>query len=312
MNEASRGIDVSPMPGRGNHFAIGLFWGLAGAFAWAGYNAGTKLGFTQGFQVLDLAMLRFGVAALLFLPILLRSRPPTTPRRLAVLVLLCGPIFGILINLGFSRAPIAHAVVLGPGMTMISANAWTWALDGVAPSRRRLMAMALLLVGLAIIGSSRLIAGAANLDNILGDMCFVATGTLWGTAVYLLGRWHVPPVTGTAWIVTISALCLLPVYMLGPSTTLVPSSLWLHQAVFQGVLGGCLGSVAVAMTVSRLGSPVASLFPAIVPAAAILLSVPMLGEWPSSAEMVGVAIGTLGLLMCFERACVAPDICSRA
>ncbi len=80
----------------------------------------------------------------------------------------------------------------------------------------------------------------------------------------------------------------------------VPPGVWVSQALFQGVLGGCLAPVAIAKAVSCLGATEASLFPSIVPSGALLLAVPLLNEWPTSSEVLGVAICTLGLITALD------------
>ncbi|MBD2750818.1 EamA family transporter [Microvirga sp. BT688] len=105
-------------------------------------------------------------------------------------------------------------------------------------------------------------------------MCFAAAGTLWGTFTYLLGRWKVEPLAGIGYVSILSTVAFLPFFLAWHTNGPVPSSAWVSQAVFQGVLGGCLAPVAIAKTVSHLGATEASLFPSIVPSGALLLAIP--------------------------------------
>jgi drug/metabolite transporter (DMT)-like permease len=130
----------------------------------------------------------------------------------------------------------------------------------------------------------------------LGELCFTAAGALWGTFTYLLGRWKVDPLAGIGYVSILSTLAFLPFFLAWHTNGQVPPSVWVSQALFQGVLGGCLAPVAIAMAVSYLGATEASLFPSIVPSGALLLAIPLLNEWPTSSEILGVAICTLGLL----------------
>src|SRR5687768_11539007 len=65
--EVRSGVEASRLPVRG------IAWGVAAVLAWALYNVGAKLGVAQGFQSQDLTLMRYGVAGLLMLPLILRS-----------------------------------------------------------------------------------------------------------------------------------------------------------------------------------------------------------------------------------------------
>jgi len=248
-------------------------------------------------------MLRFGVAALLLTPlVLLRcSDKGLGWGRAFSLAVLAGPLFGLLINTGFGLAPLSHAVVLTAGATMLSANALSWLLGGKRPPIDKLVGMGILILGLVVIASDQQIQSQQPFSTVwVGDLCFAGAGALWGTFTYFLGRWNVDPAVGIGQISLISAFAFLPAFLAWHSGNSVSMDVWLTQAFFQGVLGGCLGSIAIAKAVSRLGAAEAALFPAMVPSGALLLAVPMLKEWPSFLEIVGIVICTLGLLAAFD------------
>jgi drug/metabolite transporter (DMT)-like permease len=53
------------------------------------------------------------------------------------------------------------------------------------------------------------------------------------------------------------------------------------------------------MTVTSLGAGRAALFPALVPAAATLIAVPLLGQVPGGLQFAGILLSSLGLLTAF-------------
>ena len=69
------------------------------------------------------------------------------------------------------------------------------------------------------------------------------------------------------------------------------------QFVVQGVLTGFVSLVAFGRAIHILGVGRASLFPALVPVAAILLGIPIIGEFPTLSQTVGLAVVTGGLLV---------------
>jgi drug/metabolite transporter (DMT)-like permease len=295
MNEVRRNTGASP--------AVGIFWGLTAALAWTGYNVGSRLGRMDGLTPMDMSMLRFGIAALLLVPVVLSRRKAYALGwgRLLSLTILAGPPFGLLINTAFGLAPLSHAVVLTACATMMSANALAWRLDGRRPPVLRLLGMMVLIAGLLFIASAQHAPTPQSSDRVwLGDLCFLAAGSLWGTFTYLLGRWKVDPVIGIGQVSILSAFAFLPFFLASHHDRAVSLDVWLAQAFFQGILGGCLAPVAIAKAVSRIGAGEAALFPALVPSGALLLAIPLLNEWPSYSESLGIMICTLGLLTAFD------------
>jgi drug/metabolite transporter (DMT)-like permease len=270
MNEVRRNTGASPV--------VGIFWGLTAAPAWTGYNVGSRLGRMDGLTPMDMSMLRFGIAALLLVPVVLSRRKAYALGwgRLLSLTLLAGPPFGLLINTAFGLAPLLHAVVLTAGATMMSANALAWWLDGRRPPVLRLLGMMVLIAGLLFIASAQHDPTPQSSDRVwLGDLCFLAAGSLWGTFTYLLGRWKVDPIVGIGQVSILSALAFLPFFLASHHDRAVSLDGWLAQAFFQGMLGGCLAPVAIAKAVSRIGAGEAALFPALVPSGALLLAIPL-------------------------------------
>jgi drug/metabolite transporter (DMT)-like permease len=184
---------------------------------------------------------------------------------------------------------------------MVSATALAWGLDRKRPPAFRIVGMTILLAGLTVIGSDQQAHDARTSEHLwLGDLCFAVAGSLWGVFTYLLGRWKVDPVAGIGQVSILSALTFLPFFLVWHSGGAVPSDIWFSQTFFQGILGGCLAPIAFAKAISLIGASEAALFPALVPSGALLLGVPLLGEWPSASEVVGVAICTAGLLTAFN------------
>ena len=283
----------------------GVALGLAAAFAWAVYNVGIDIGRDQGFSSADLTLLRYVGGAATLLPLMLlmpRHGAALSRPRLALLILLAGPGFAWLINTGYGLAPLSHAVVIAPGMTMIVATALARLVDGVPLSAVRLAGMVLLLAGLAVIGADRAAPGGAEGLVWLGDLCFLATGTLWGIFTWLLGRWRLDAVQVTGQIALASSLVFLPFYCVVLTPSVMPAAAWAAQAVYQGLLGGALAIVFYAAAVARLGPQGGGLFPALVPPLAVLLALPMTGIAPNHLQLAGIALATLGLVVSLDLA----------
>lgn len=284
-------------------WAEGVALGFAATIFWSFYNVGTAIGRADGFSSADLAMLRFGVAALVLGPLLaFRTgwRPALPFRRVAALTLLIGPPFAFFINTGYGIAPLAHAVVISPGVTMLTANVLAAIVDRRAVPMQRRIGIALLVLGLVAIAADQPAAAPTGVPVWLGDLCFVASGTLWGVFTWLVGRWKLPAIETTAAVSVCAALCFLPVYLFAFGVTLLPAGLWVEQVVYQGLFGGALAIVAFAGCVTRLGAGTAALFPALLPPMAVLLAIPLAGQTPSGVQWLGMALASGGLIVSLE------------
>ena len=280
---------------------VGIALGLAAAFSWGIYNVGAEIGQASGFRPADLTMLRYGGAAVLMLPLLWLARHRLPPlRQIAWVTLLIGPPFALLFNLGFQRAPLSHAVVIGPGMSMLMANALVRWRDGVPLSVNRRLGMAVLIAGLLVIAADQPAPKAWGGSVLLGDLCFVGSGSLWGIYVYVMGRWRLPPIETTAAVASLATLCFVPVYMIVWGLPAMPAALWAEQFFYQGVIGGCLAFVVFAAAVGQLGAGRAALFAALVPSSAVLLAIPLTGQWPDTLQWGGVVLASAGLLISLD------------
>ena len=73
------------------------------------------------------------------------------------------------------------------------------------------------------------------------------------------------------------------------------------QIVVQGALSGVVAVLAYTRAVQLLGPGRAALFPALVPAVAVALGVPIAGEIPAPLQLAGIALATLGLIASIRK-----------
>ena len=305
-----------PRPAEAGYWA-GVGAGGVAALSWSIYNVAAKFGTAQGFQAQDLMLARFVGAGVLMLPFLLRYGVRGGIRnpggigwaRAIVLTALIGPLFGLLVGVGFVLTPLAHGLVVGPSATMIATSLLGCWFAGEPITGRRIAGIAILVLGLLALawdGVGAALDGAAGggmagsgtaMDGmvVVGDLAFVAAAWLWGGFTLLVVRWGIDPLRGTAAVGVLSMAVVLPVYFAVFDLPPVSAVHWVHQAAFQGGLGGCVAVFAYGLAVERLGSVRASLFPSMVPPLGILIAVPVLGQVPGTAQIAGVVLASVGL-----------------
>jgi drug/metabolite transporter (DMT)-like permease len=304
MNTATLAPTPLPAANPSPRLAAGVAVGLLAASIGALYTVFARWGIGHGLHAPDLTVLRFGVAGLLTLPVLLwawrRDAAQFTTRwRLWLAVAaLAGTPFGLLIFGALQFAPPSHAAVF-PFAAMSLAGLVLSALvlgDRITP--RKALGIAVVLAGLLLLSGVE--ASSFTLRALLGDAMFVAAGTLWAGFGILLRKHRLDPLVATA-VVSVSALLTyVPAYLLltGGHSLLAaaPSVVWIEVLV-QGVIAGAGTLFTYATMVKLLGPSRAAIFPALAPGLAALMAWPLLGHVPTAAEAAGLVIVMAGLVV---------------
>jgi drug/metabolite transporter (DMT)-like permease len=285
---------------------LGIAAGLLAALIWGGYMAMSRAGVSEGLRPEDFALLRFGTAGTLLLPVLLARGGVATLggigwRRGALLTLCAGPLLIMAIAGGYMYAPLAHGAVIQPSMITLGTSLFAAWILGERPSRMRAVGTGVIVAGLSLIAGSGLVGGTGG--EWRGDVLFAAAGLSWATFTVLLRRWRMDSLAATSAVCVLSAAVVIPAYLLfgapdrlaaigaGPLAT---------QIVVQGLLAGALAVIAYGQAVASLGAGRAAIFPALVPAFSLLIGVPVTGEMPTAPQLIGIAIVSIGLLLALD------------
>lgn len=271
--------------------------GLA-VLIWASYPVATRAAVTGSFSAEELVTLRFGVGALLFLPYLLlqwRALDRAAWLRGVPLTLFQGVGMGALVIFGLQFAPANHQAALGPGVN----SAWVALLGFVVfarrPSPRVVIGAALCAAGVLAITCWG--AAQRNPAVLLGDAMFLGASALGALYVLQLRSWGVNALQAAAIVTVYSGLVVVPWHLWW-----APHSVWraapldlLWQALWQGVLMGCVSLVALNHAIKRLGAERSSAMIALVPVLSAMLALIFLGEVPSSAEIAAILAISAGV-----------------
>ncbi len=288
-----------------NALVTGLCWGLLAAAIWTSYSVLARLAVTSGLSPSDLTLLRFAPGALLMAPLLwrwgLRDLAGIGWRRGVLLALLTGPVFSLLIMTGFSLAPLAHGAVVAPACQMLTGLTLSAWLAKQRWTRETALGAACVTLGLVFMGGDTILHGQGRL-TLVGDVLFAAAGACWGLFGALSRRWNVDALRVTAVCVVLSFLMFAPAYVVfddfGRLATAGTAMLAL-QIVAQGLGAGLVALLAFSRASELLGAGRAAFFGAIVPGAATLLAIPVLGEVPTALQVLGIVAVVLGLLLAF-------------
>lgn len=278
-------------------------WGFAAAFAvlliWSSWLVVSRAGALSPLTVFDLAALRYGVSTVIALPIVLYTKPWLTMSwtRIAVITILLGPLYILLVFGGFKHAPAAHGGIYMNGVLpiLILLIGWLW-LSERAASRQAIGAIVVLLgVILVTADSAQLALG----DAWLGD------GMFFGAAVFFA----LYMVASRVWSVTIphlllcssvlNAVIFVPVWWVAlPSELASVSDPQLAlQIAYQGIVPNLIGLLLVTYAVRTIGAAATSAFMAGVPGMGAVLSLIFLDEQLGALGWFALVLLTAGIVM---------------
>ncbi len=284
----------------------GIAAGMITVVIWGGYLASSRAGVTAGLSGMDVAFIRITVAALLFAPIalnlLLKKKTSFKWLHITVLTLLIGPPFVFISAGGYAYAPLAHGAILTPTFLTIGGLIFAKILLSDTISKQALIGVSIILTGLMLIAGSAFFE--ISVTFLIGDGMFIFAGLMWAMAVALQKKWNLQPIELAAFVSVLGALIYAPYYLtahsLEPIKNLSTEMLW-FMIIIQGVLSGVVALFSFAKAIQLLGAARASLFPALVPAVAILVGIPITGELPTTWQWAGLVIVTVGLITAVAR-----------
>jgi drug/metabolite transporter (DMT)-like permease len=263
---------------------------------WTSFVLVSRLGGKSVLTPYDVLALRLITASLILLPLsasLLRSGE-WRDRRLWSLSMIGGLIYGVLVYGGFKFAPAAHGGILLSGMQPFLITAAVWLIAGTRPSRIRSIGLAGIAIGV-FCAAVPYFTHWSN-DTLLGDTLLLLSSVAWALYSVLAKRWGYSPWTLTRAVALGSAIIYLPIYALWLPTQLAaaPLSMIFMQGLFQGIGATILAMIFFLRAVASLGPERTAAFLALVPVAAGVLAVPLLGEPLTGWLMSGLVFVSLG------------------
>jgi drug/metabolite transporter (DMT)-like permease len=280
--------------------SLGLAFGLAAALAWGAQAVVARSGTVAGYTPLDLAALRYVAAGLVLAPFAWRARQVLAAiglKRLVVIAIAGGAGNALLFSWGLVHAPASHGGTIAPITAAIMGAVLGIPLLREWPTRGRVLAIGVIVAGVALIGWDGI--GGAHPGAWRGDLILLCAGTSWAAFTLLLRRWRVPALAGNAAVCCLSALMLVPVWlMLGMgSVPGQPIGMTLLQMVAQGLVASALATTLYARAGELLGATRTACLTALVPVTAVMLSVMVLAEPLGLAKLAGVTLAVGGMLV---------------
>lgn len=275
----------------------GIIFGILAALIWGAWPVLSRLGLNQSLDPYDITALRFGIAGLILLPALLRLGFKDVPFKAALFMTIgAGVPYLAVMMTGLTYAPAGHGGVITPSCMLTVSALGSWALMGDKLTRSRLIGMIAIIGGVIIIGWGGFSASSG--ETWIGDLLFAFGGILWGTYTIASRYWSVAPLHATALVSVFSMILYIPFYFIFSAETFLtaPVEEIVFQGMLQGVFAGVLALLFYTRAVANLGVARGSVFGALVPVTALMLAIPVLGEYPNTAELIGLVLVSTGMI----------------
>ena len=293
----------SSTPDSGQQFLIGISAGICAAIIWGLWPVITRFGVTTDFSAEEIVAVRFVFAGLLLLPYYVKRKvyQRISPIRSIIIASGAGAIYVYVSALGLKFVPAGHLGVVETGTMLVLSALGGYFILNERKSILQVLGYGFVFAGMLIVNWQSF--NDATSSVILGDLLLVLGGVLWAIYTVLSNKWSLNAWDAVATVSVWSLLTWVPLIFLFGSVNITQNNIgiWLIQGVSQGVVTAILGLWLYSLAVLKLGAARGSLFGALVPAVAVFGGLIFLSEMPTTIEVIGVSLTTIGIIISLRR-----------
>ena len=278
--------------------AVGIAAAASVIVLFVGFVLISEFGLRTALVPWDLAALRFAVAGLVMLPVVLKHGFLGLGLARALLLAGSGGLgFALCAYWGFALAPAHHGSALIHGTLPLTTALVSCLLLRTWPNRWQISSSIVVAIGVAAILGPSLFGESGSLA--MGDLLLLSASVCWSCFGVLSNRWRPPPFAAAALVAVVAATLYLPLYLIAGVGHLHEAALHdiAQQAVFQGLAIGVGSILAYSTAVAAIGASATALAAAAVPTLTAAGAVLFLGESLANNEVVGLAMVTLGIAL---------------
>ena len=258
-----------------------------------------RVGMGSNLAVPDLIALRFGVAGMIMLPIILRrgwALDQLGWTGLAAIAIGGGAAYTLTVGIGLMFAPVSHASAFTQGVLPLTTAVMAAFVLKETFNTARKLGIALIIAGGIVIAG----LGILSVNNeTIGHAVFLAATLLWASYTVALRKARLDALHATAIAAVASLIVYIPVYfaLFGTRLLAAPLHELVWQGLYQGVLTAVVSLVLFGRAVALIGASGASAFISLGPGFAALLAIPVLNEWPTAEDWAGIAVISIGVYL---------------
>jgi len=277
---------------------IGVGAGFGVMLLFAGMLVVSRFGATSSLTVYDMAGLRFGIAGLCTLPIILRMRWPRLEIwKVLVIAATSGAPFALFLFGGMSFAPVAHGGIVTNGAMPVIAAGIAWFVFGNHLGGWRVFGIVMIVSGVLATGWDALANGMPG--QWRGHLLFLGAAACNATFLTTVRGWGITALQSLIIVNGVNLALYVPLWLLFLPSNLAATP-WPEialQGVYQGIVAAFFASIMIAHAARMLGGMRQAAMMSGAPAVAVLIAIPTLGEIPSTISIIGVVVVTAGILV---------------
>ena len=270
---------------------------------WSFWLIVSRVAEASGLTVYDLAAMRYGLAALVALPLCLYYKPwrGMSLFQMAVLSAILGPVYILIVFSGFLYAPAAHGGIFMNGVLPLIAMLFALIFLGTRPRVQHVIGAALILASAIVLAWNTSASGTPT--AWIGDLMFLIGALFFSTYMILSERWKLGAMQIIFCGTIINAVIYLPIWYLWLPTGMAeaPMGPFLLQAVYQGFVPNLIGLLFIAHASRTIGNGNTSFILAAVPGGGAVLGAVILGETLNMVSVIALVFLTVGLLLSVRR-----------
>ncbi|WP_436898929.1 DMT family transporter [Acinetobacter gyllenbergii] len=276
----------------------GYFFVFITMCIWGGFTIFSRLNAHWHVSVWDLVAMRFAIASLILLPVLIYKKDFAFlwhPRPV-ILALIGGLIYCLTVYTAFLHAPAAHAAIFLNGCIPLCTAVAAYLLFRQPFDQHTWFSLLIMMAALMLMSYLMLHQQASALG--IGDLLLFISAIWWGIFTILLKQWKLSAWHATAGVVIWSAIIYLPIYLLfipKHFQDAAPIHL-LIQGLFHGILVVIVATLSYVAAIERLGAFKTGSIVTLAPFIAAVVAVPLLNEPLNAAivcGLIGMGIGAL-------------------
>ena len=272
-------------------------------FVWSFWLIVSRVANQSGLTIYDLAAFRYGLAALIAVPLCLYYKPWRGLRlaQIAVLSFILGPVYILIVFSGFLYAPAAHGGIFMNGVLPLISILFALVLIRVLPSLRQATGAVLILVSAIALALDASVSSGK--DAWIGDLLFLVGALFFSIYMILSERWKLGAMQIIFCGTIVNAALYLPVwyFWLPSGLSDAPMGPLLLQAIYQGFVPNLIGLLFIAHASQNIGTGNTSFILAAVPGGGAILGALILGETLSLIGILALILLTSGLLLSVRR-----------
>lgn len=265
---------------------------------WGGFTITARLNAIWHISPWDITALRFILAFLILVPILIYKKDTAFlfKKESFILAMIGGVVYCLTAYSAFHYVPAAHAAIFLNGCIPLCTALAAFFLYKQPFDKHTWISVVIMLT--AISAMSFLMYQETGVAFGFGDLLFFLSAIWWGIFTVLLRQWKLSAWHSMASVAIWSAIVYVPIYLLFLPKHLdqaSPSHL-IMQTLFHGIFVVIIATLTYVEAIKRLGAFKAGSIVTLAPFIAAIIAVPLLNEPLSFAiicGLIGMGVGAL-------------------